>query len=58
MRKMQVGSLLLLIAAVAVMAVNWFAASLPDWAVRTTGVVMMLALACTAYSTVKASMKK
>lgn len=58
MRKMQAGSLLVLIATLAVMAVNRFAAPLPDWAVRTAGVVMMLALASAAYSTVKASMEK
>ena len=58
MRKMQLGSLLILVAALAVMAVNRFAAPLPDWAVRTTGVVMMLALACTAYSTVRGSIKR
>lgn len=58
MRKMQVGSLLVLTATLAVMAVNRFAAPLPDWAVRTAGVVMMLALVCTAYSTVKGSIGK
>lgn len=58
MRKMQVGSLLVLIAALAVMAANRFAAPLPDWAVRTAGVVMMLALACTSYSIVKGNMEK
>ena len=58
MRNLQVGSLLMLIATLAVMAVNRFAAPLPDWTVRTAGVVMMLALACAAYSTVKGSMEK
>lgn len=58
MRKMQAVSLLVLIAALAVMAVNRFAAPLPDWTVRTAGVVMMLALVCTSYSLVKGSMEK
>ena len=58
MRKMQLGSFLLLVVTLAVMAVNRFAAPLPDWAVRTTGVAMMLALVCTAYSTVRTSMRK
>ena len=58
MRKMQVGSLLLLIAALAVMAVGRFAAPLPDWAVRTAGVVMLLALACTSYSIVRGNKAK
>lgn len=58
MRKMQAGSLLVLIATLAVMAVNRFAVPLPDWAVRTAGVAMMLALACAAYSTVRGSMEK
>ena len=58
MKKMQAGSLLLLAATLAVMAVNRFAAPLPDWAVRTAGVVMMLALMCVAYSTVKRNREK
>ena len=58
MRKMQIGSLLVLIAALAVMAVSRFAAPLPDWTVRTAGVVMLLALACASYSVVKGNMEK
>ena len=58
MKKMQVGSLLALTAALAVMAVNRFAAPLPDWAVRTAGVVMMLALACASYSIVRRNKEK
>lgn len=58
MKRIRVGSLLVLIAALAVMAVNRFAAPLPDSAVRTAGVVMMLALACTSYSIVKGNMEK
>ena len=58
MRRIQVASLLVMAATLAVMAVNRFAAPLPDWAVRTVGVVMILALACAAYSTVKSSMEK
>ena len=58
MRKMRAGSLLVLTASLAVMAVNRFAAPLPDWAVRTAGVVMLLALACTSYSIVRGRMEK
>lgn len=58
MKRIRVGSLLVLIAALAVMAVNRFAAPLPDWGVRTAGVVMLLALACTSYSIVKGNMEK
>ena len=55
MKRIRVGSLLVLIAA---LAVNRFAAPLPDWGVRTAGVVMLLALACTSYSIVKGNMEK
>lgn len=58
MKKIQAASILALLLTIAVMAVNWFAAPLPDWAVRTTGVVMLLSLACAAYSTVKGSIEK
>ncbi|MBD5150755.1 MAG: hypothetical protein HDT18_10415 [Oscillibacter sp.] len=58
MRKMQVGSLLVLSAALAVMAVGRFAVPLPDWAVRTAGVAMLLALACTSYSIVRRNKEK
>lgn len=57
MRKMQVGSLLVLIAALAVMSVNPFAVPLPDWAVRIDGIVMMLAIAAVAFGTVRQGMK-
>ena len=58
MKRIRVGSLLVLIAALAVMAVNRFAAPLPDWGVRIAGVVMLLALASTSYSIVKGNMEK
>ncbi|MBD5160556.1 MAG: hypothetical protein HDT14_00745 [Oscillibacter sp.] len=48
-------SILALLLAVLVMAVNMFAVPLPDWAVRTAGVVILLALPCMAYSIVKGS---
>ena len=56
MKKVRSISIVLLLLTLAVMAVNLFAARLPDWAVRTAGVVMLLALAGTAYSIVKGSM--
>lgn len=55
MKKPWIFCLLLLVLSLAVMAVNTFAVPLPDWAVRTAGVVMLLALAGTAYSIVKGS---
>ena len=58
MRKTQAVSLLLLIVTLAVMAVDRFAVPLPDWTVRTAGVVMMLALVCTSYSIVRGNMEK
>ena len=56
MKKARNAGIALLLLALVVMAVNWFAVSLPDWAVRTAGVVMLLALAGTAYSIVKGSL--
>ena len=44
MKKVQLASFLLLVLTLLVMAVNRFAAVLPDWAVRTVG-VMLLSLA-------------
>lgn len=58
MKKLRTISLVLLVLTVAVMAVDRFAAPVPDWAVRTAGVVMLLALAGTAYSIVKGSMEQ
>lgn len=57
MKKVRSAGVVLLVLTVAVMAVNLFAARLPDWAVRTAGVVMLLALAGTAYSIVKGGME-
>ena len=58
MKKVRSISIVLLLLTLAVMAVNLFAARLPDWAVRTAGVVMLLALAGTAYSIVRGSMEQ
>lgn len=58
MKKVRSTSIVLLLLTLAVMAVNLFAARLPDWAVRTAGVIMLLALAGTAYSIVKGSMEE
>lgn len=58
MKKVWTVSVLALILALIVMAVNMFAVPLPDWTVRTAGVVLLLALAGTAYSTVRSSMKR
>lgn len=53
MKRARIISILALLLAVLVMAVNMFAIPLPDWAVRTAGVVILLALPCMAYSIVK-----
>lgn len=53
MKRALIISILALLLAVLVMAVNMFAIPLPDWAVRTAGVVILLALPCMAYSIVK-----
>ena len=45
MKKVQLASFLLLVLTLLVMAVNRFAAVLPDWAVRTSGIVMLRSLA-------------
>ena len=58
MKKVRFVCLFLLILTLVAMAVNLFAVSLPDWVVRTVGVVMLLALAGTAYSIVKGSMEQ
>lgn len=58
MKKVRFVCVLLLILTLAAMAVNLFAVSLPDWVVRTVGVVMLLALAGTAYSIVKGSVEQ
>lgn len=55
MKKVQAVSFLLLVLTLAVMAVNRLAVPLPDWAVRIDGVVMMLAIAAAAFSTVRQS---
>lgn len=58
MKKVRFVCVLLLILTLAAMAVNLFAVSLPDWVVRTVGVVMLLVLAGTAYSIVKGSVEQ
>ena len=58
MKKMRTVSFVLLVLTVAVMAIDRFAAPVPDWAVRAAGVVMLLALAGTAYSFVKGNMEQ
>ena len=58
MKKVRTVSFVLLVLTVAVMAIDRFAAPVPDWAVRTAGVVMLLALAGTAYSIVRGSMEQ
>ena len=55
MKRVQAVSFLLLVLTLAVMAVNRLAVPLPDWAVRIDGVVMMLAIAAAAFSTVRQS---
>ena len=58
MKKVRAVSFVLLVLTVVVMAIDRFAAPVPDWAVRTAGVVMLLALAGTAYSIVRGSMEQ
>lgn len=58
MKRARIISFLALLLAVLMMAVNMFAIPLPDWAVRTAGVVMLLALPCMAYSIVKGGVEK
>lgn len=55
MKKARFVCVLLLVLTLAAMAVNLFVVRLPDWAVRTAGVGMLLALAGTAYTAVKGS---
>lgn len=57
MKKVQLASFLLLALTLLVMAVNCFAAFLPDWAVRTVG-VMLLSLPAASCCVVKGCMKK
>ena len=57
MKKVQLASFLLLVLTLLVMAVNRFAAVLPDWAVRTVG-VMLLSLPAASCCVVKGCMKK
>ena len=58
MKKAQAFSFLLLVLTLAVMAVNMFAIPLPDWAIRTAGVVILLALPCMTYSVVRGEMEQ
>ena len=57
MKKVQLASFLLLVLTLLVMAVNRFAAVLPDWAGRTVG-VMLLSLPAASCCVVKGCMKK
>lgn len=58
MKRAQTISVLALLLSLAVMAVNWFAVHLPDWAVRSAGVVMLAALAGAAYCFVRGRMER
>ena len=58
MRRAWIISLLALLLAVLVMAVNMFALPLPDWAVRIAGAAILLALPCMVYSIVRGSAEK
>ena len=57
MKKVQLASFLLLVLTLLVMAVNRFAAVLPDWAVRTLGIVMMAAAAALVFASVRLKIK-
>ena len=58
MKRARIASFFALALALIMMAVNWLAVPLPDWAVRTAGVAMLLAIAVMAYSIVKGSAEK
>ena len=58
MKKVQLASFLLLVLTLLVMAVNRFAAVLPDWAVRVDGVVLLCALPVAAFAAVRGRMDR
>lgn len=55
MKKARLLSVVLLILTLAVWALHQFIISLPDWAVRVNGILMLFALAAAAYTAVKRS---
>ncbi len=57
MKKVQIIGPVVLLLTLLVMAVHMLAVPLPDWVVRTAGVVMLLALAATAYGIARGSME-
>ena len=58
MKKARIASMFVLVLALVMMVVNWLTVPLPDWAVRTVGVVMLIAIAVMAYCIVKGSVEK
>ena len=58
MKKARIISFCALVLALLVMAVNMMAVPLPDWTVRSAGVVMLLALPGAAYCAVKGAMRQ
>lgn len=53
MKKMQWVSICVLLVTVLVMVVNKFIFHLPDWLIRTDGIVMLIGVITVSYSTVK-----
>lgn len=53
MKKVQIISICVLIITLIVMGVNKFLFSLPDWAIRIDGVIMVAGIFAVVYSTVK-----
>lgn len=58
MKRMRRMSWIVLMAAVLVMAVNHFLTPLPDWAVRTDGVLMLAAMATFSFAAVRCAQQK
>ena len=58
MKRARILSVIALALALGMTAVNRLAVPLPDWAVRTAGVVMLLILPAMAYSIVKGNLKE
>ena len=58
MKKIQLISICVLIIAVLVMGVNKFIFHLPDWTIRTAGIVMLIGVFTVSYSTIKRHQEK
>lgn len=58
MHRVQKISIVVLIAALLVMGINWLITPLPDWIVRIDGVILLVCVAICSYSFVRRYMKK